>query len=52
MEVPAGEHRILLQLEAEAPERVGLAVSVVSCLIACVLGIVSFGAPGWRRLAR
>jgi hypothetical protein len=42
VEVPAGEHRILLRLEALAPERVGLALSAFSCLLACLLGIVSW----------
>ena len=41
--VPAGRHQILLQLEAGTPERLGIAVSMISCLLAFVWGIVSFG---------
>lgn len=41
VEVPAGTHQIVLQLEAESPERAGLAVSGVSCVLACIIGLVS-----------
>jgi hypothetical protein len=42
VDVPAGTHDILLQLEARAYERAGIALSAASWLIACVFGIVSF----------
>ena len=41
VEVPAGKHQILLQLEILPPERIGLMISAFSCLLACVSGLVS-----------
>jgi hypothetical protein len=51
VEVPAGTHQILLRLEAQAPERAGLAVSMISCLVAIVLSIVTFRGAYRRRPA-
>ena len=46
VDIPDGTRQILLRLEPQTPERLGLAISAVSCLFACVLGIASVG---WRR---
>ncbi len=41
IELPAGRHQIALQLVAEPPEEIGLAISGFSCLLACIIGIGS-----------
>lgn len=52
VDLPAGTYQIALTLETRAPERIGLAVSAVSCLLALILGILSFGVYGRRRPAQ